>query len=116
MIHVAPDQGPPYFVGVALGTYKAFGLGRLVPQSVVERHSAVNSESGWSWVLFGANFSQIHPFTMGAYAPARALSYIDPRTRLESPTVVTDDSLGFEATSKIEPYRIGWSTCSVGER
>jgi predicted ATP-binding protein involved in virulence len=109
MIHVSPDQCPPYGMGVAFGTdpreisQRAMLLG-------LTRSSIFPKGSGLSWVFSGANDSQIqafrvglnnsqiHPFTVGAYAPARALSYIDPRAKIEPPNVPTDDCLGFEST------------------
>jgi predicted ATP-binding protein involved in virulence len=98
MVHVAPEQCPPYVIGVAFSSDELWELDQLPTSLRMKRRSVVSSGSGVSWALFGAGYSQLHPFTLGAYAPARVLSYLDPREAMQPLTPSADNCLGFEAT------------------
>jgi energy-coupling factor transporter ATP-binding protein EcfA2 len=115
IVHVAPEHSSPYIVAVTArfdrsweepsGLATSLGLGG---PSDTNR----SPTSGASWARFGKSTpGGKHPFTMCAYAPARALSYVVAPGRLGSTYLEhlaetsiasirrpTDDCLGFEST------------------
>ncbi|MGA3094928.1 MAG: AAA family ATPase [Bryobacteraceae bacterium] len=125
IVHVAPEQGPPYLVAVTAGfdgwweelqsLATSLGLPGLSdttgdPRSTFADIAGLahltgvsgttgNSLSGSYWGRFGEGAPpKKHPFTMCAYAPARSLSYVDTPAKMESLRRPSDDCLGFEST------------------
>ncbi|MGD0869446.1 MAG: AAA family ATPase [Bryobacteraceae bacterium] len=103
LVHVAPEHDPPYIIAVTVGLdgeweelqnlVRSLGLGGLADETG-------DCRSGPCWSRFGGGSSpnKKHPFTVGAYAPVRALSYVDTPAKMESLRRSTDDCLAFEAT------------------
>jgi len=100
-VHVAPDQGPAYLVGVSASADDGFfekqqalatslGLGGLEDKG--------HQRSGPIWLRHGGSAAANHrPPMMCAYAPARALAHLDTTAKMRPLSQSTDDCLAFDA-------------------
>jgi predicted ATP-binding protein involved in virulence len=110
-VHVAPSQGPAYVVRVIPqwdnGWDEVDELAARLDLLDLKDPAILSAHAPFRWTRFGQP-PLGHPFTASAYAPVRALSYIDTPASAEQPTRSPENSFGFESTIQNSAIQRWW--------
>ncbi len=107
-VQVAPSQGSIYVIRVIpQGDNGWEEVDQLASRLDLKAPFVLSAHAPFLWTRFGQP-PLGHPFTASAYAPVRALSYMDTPASLEQPTRSPETSFGFESTIQNNAIQRWW--------
>jgi hypothetical protein len=109
-LHIAPSDAPAYVIQVSSQWDKGWDeVGHFAGSlGLVEGSVTAPADDAFRWTRFGKGLRH-HPFTASAYAPVRALSYLDALAANAEPLKRwPENSLGFESTIQNSAIQRWW--------